>query len=417
MKLEFKEKGNWILPKEGNLGNKAKNLLDNTPVIEACQLKVPRSLVIPYEYLQAVDNPTIFTLEQIDRYFPEWLRVVVRSNAPDEDLTRRNPGQYVSEDLWHNDRDNALNLINRVIKAYNIRIQKMLRRCEGLEEKAMCLLIQDLVSNTPGEFDVTSVGSFNDIGDLAVLTFNYPDLGLEAMTGIPLKEYKVDKQGRISEEHSESEQLIAERLRKLADSLPRKDKKGWEIEFVENKEGIYVVQTTPISKKEGFRVKRIENSIFAPIEFIGIGEIYCDGILYVDDFPELEELYRFNNTHRNYCVATDHAWISTVGDNIDNPNTYNLIYHISNAGALLDIGGEMAKEFSVHLKQWMREGRAAMKGIFDSSLIQLPSGHGFYSPTKLIVRADELENQGNVEVVGEIKPFVPLDQYLESLEK
>lgn len=422
MKLEFEKKGNWILPTEGTLGNKAKNLLDNATAIKACQLKIPRSLVIPYEYLQAVDKPAKFTLEQIDRYFPEWLRVAVRSNAPDEDLIRRNPGQYVSEDLWHEDRDYALALIDKVMDSYNGRIPRMLRIHQGLEEKAMCLLIQDIVSDTPGDYDAVSVGCFSDIGELALLTVSDPDYGLETMTKEPVRTYKVDKNGSILGPHESSEELPAKRLRKLADSLPKTEGKGWEIEYVGIKGGIYVVQTTPIEKHKKIDFSNTEDNLLNCVGVLGINEISAEGILYVVSAPDMEMLSRFDASHKNYCLATVHPNLQIGSD---------FLHHFSNAAVVVDVtvGFWIKRPFAPHVRQWMREGRVALAGTFsskynlnhiltsDTSGLRSMGEKLRYSPIKLRVKADELLGKGTIELEGEMKPFVPLDIYLESLEK
>ena len=83
-----------ILPEEGTLGNKAQNLLNNTPAIKGQGLNIPRSLVIPFEYFKSVGDPYDFILAQVDKYFPNWKRTVVRSSAPEEDIDFRFPGQF-----------------------------------------------------------------------------------------------------------------------------------------------------------------------------------------------------------------------------------------------------------------------------------------------------------------------------------
>ena len=160
MKIDFIEKDNWILPIKGNLGNKAKNLLENSQIIKECDFKIPRSLVIPYEYLQTSKNPEEFTLRQIDKYFPDWKKILVRSNAPDEDLNFRVPGLYISEYIYYKDREYALVLINDVIESYNNHKPKLIRKQLGLEERAMCILAQENISNTEEIFDVNYSGFF-----------------------------------------------------------------------------------------------------------------------------------------------------------------------------------------------------------------------------------------------------------------
>jgi len=104
MKHEFKQEGNWILPVEGTLGNKAKNLYENREMIDMLDFKMPRSLVIPYEYMR-FEGAFYYMIDWMQEHFPGHKKVVVRSNAPDEDVGYREPGKYVSrilEDIHDN---------------------------------------------------------------------------------------------------------------------------------------------------------------------------------------------------------------------------------------------------------------------------------------------------------------------------
>ena len=178
MQSLFIKEENWILPVQGTFGNKARDLYNNHPIIVANGAKVPKSLVVPFEYLKNARDPKAYTLELIDKYFPNWLRILVRSNAPDEDVGLRFPGLYTSEHLWHTDRSYATALIDRVIASYNRDAAKTRRSQLGLPELGMCLLIMEPVTNTPGEFDANYAGCFSDIGELGVLTFNNPKRGV-----------------------------------------------------------------------------------------------------------------------------------------------------------------------------------------------------------------------------------------------
>ena len=172
MNPKFKEKGNWILPEEGTLGDKAKNLLDNTPVIEAQGLKVPRSLVIPWEYANTADVYTI--LDWISQYFPDTPKVAVRSDTPDEDFGGRTPGLYVSKAIIHGNRRECYDPIGKVLASYNQPNARQRREQLGLEEKAMGLLVQEFVKGS-------YAGFFSDIGDLGIFGLVDPENEMNAM--------------------------------------------------------------------------------------------------------------------------------------------------------------------------------------------------------------------------------------------
>ncbi len=421
MELGFTEKDEWILPNQGTLGNKAKNLLDNSPAIKAHDFKIPHSLVIPFEYLRAVDDPEQFTLEQIDKYFPGWLRVAVRSNAPDEDKNARIPGQYVSEYIWHKDRWYAKSLINNVLESYDMPSARLRRKQLGLKNLGMCLLIQDIISNTPGKFDAFYVGVFSDIGESALLSFGNPSSGLEAMMQKSLEEYWVDSNGYTEEAESKGLEELAPRLRKLADCLPLIEGKGWEIEFAGNRDGDYVLQTTPIFKSKRLDIPDSVENIFDCIAVVGTGKVITEGILYAPFHPSIEELVKFDTTHQNYCLVTAHSNIVPHG------TSRHILNYLANPAAIIDIKDVFFEDhpYSIHIKQYMREGRVALAGKFNNEFSNALVGDEeyhlrrswdnkryrevIYSPTKLFVKANEMSQKGSIALAdGKIHDFVPI---------
>src|SRR3972149_2249839 len=128
MQNAFRQEGLWILPHEGTMGNKARNLYANTPAILSTGFFVPKSLVVPSEYLSEAKNKPEVVWKTIDGYFPGWRRMVVRSNAPDEDAGNRCPGLYESVDGWHEDADYGKGLIEKVIHSYNKQSAQLRRK-------------------------------------------------------------------------------------------------------------------------------------------------------------------------------------------------------------------------------------------------------------------------------------------------
>lgn len=188
MKIDFVQKGQWVLPVSGTLGNKAKNLLENTVVIESRGLRVPKSLVIPHEYVNELESKlTNFLLELADRHFPGWKRLPVRSNAPDEDLNERTPGLYTSENLWHKDRAYAGYILGKVLDSYHSRDAQAYRFRMKLPERGMGLLIQELISQNGINFDAKFAGSYSSFGDIGVLTLVNPSNGMDAMNQPPAR--------------------------------------------------------------------------------------------------------------------------------------------------------------------------------------------------------------------------------------
>ena len=416
---EFKEDGNWILPVSGTFGNKARELYKNTPIIHANGAKVPRSLVVPFEYLNDPNTITKYTLELADRYFPGWLRILVRSNAPDEDVGLRFPGLYTSEDLWHNDGDKQGYLLFRVIDSYKNPAAVARRKQLGLPELGMCLLIMELINNTPGEFDANYAGCFSDIGENAILTFNNPKKGLEAMISKPIKRLRIDGSGNPIDSFTPQERDFAYRLRKLSDELPKKEGKGWSIEFVANSDGLYIVQTTPIRKTGRVEIPSSIDNIFNSAEVVGAGEFSTDGILYVPVHADKRILLEFDRTHINYCLAL-------YPSNISMKNTDNILQYLLNPAVILSLeyDYERLHSLSEHMRQYMREGRITLAGIFenpDMGNVHFGQRTNFvgrekdfrirepiYSPTELVVVGDEFSQKAVVGLKGLFQDFVKI---------
>ena len=427
METGFVEKDDWVLPTSGTIGNKSRNLLENRSVILGEGLKILRSLTIPWEYLKAASHPEEFVMEQIDRYFSGWKRMLVRSDAPDEDLRRRFSGQYHSDYLWHEDRgpDTSEFFIRRVLKSYNHCTAKIRRSQFGLPEKGMGLLIQPPVSNSPDcLFDADYSGCFSDIGELALLTFTSPQNDVDAMQLEPYRKYWVDqKGGLLSEPTTSDDPVIAQRLRKLVGSLPPIEGKGWEIEFLQNREGLYVVQTTPVRKSRKVVVPDTIDSIFDAVEVVGTDEMLTSGILCVPYLSysisevidgnrkeELERLIRFDAAHEDYCLVTVHH--NLTRDDL----SPNLLQYVMNPSVIIDLETDFIREFAPHVEQFLREGRVAVAGSFNdrSKLRDLRSlllrgtidPKLSYSPTPLLVRTDEATKKAHIGLAdGKVKKF------------
>ena len=452
MELTFTEQGEWVLPTQGTLGNKAQNLLDNTPVIKKHGLLVPRSLVIPFEYLQAVDDRPQFVLEQVDRYFPGWELVIARSNAPDEDLKSRFPGIYKSQAFFnttdrHPDADNIIQAesINEVLNSYNKHSARLRRERLGLEHLGMCLLLQELVEGTTHE------GSFSDIGELALLTLTNSTKGSGGMSYEELMSYEeelrkewVDSKGRIKGNwihnlrgyvhlNLREEDRLARKLRNLTNALPYTKGKGWEIEFAGNKEGTYVVQTTPVGKREPICVPDNQATIFDTETVLGTGKVTTDGILYAPSNPSTDELVRFDVDHAGYCLLTEPDNLGKMGFKTRKGKGSHILEYLLNPLAILNLKkiseqesgarGEAYYQFGPHIETHMREGKVALAGEFQNELgdmlyaaIKTYSVKDedqwvtplLHSPTTLVLTANERSQRGSVAVVGKVHDFVPL---------
>ena len=421
----FIEKGEWILPTEGTLGAKAQNLLANTPLIKKHGFHVPKSLGVPWEYLDELPNPSQTTLDLIDEYFPEWKRIVVRSSSPDEDIGQRIPGLYKSDDIWHKDRDYAFSRIYFVLHSY-FRMDAALRReALGMPDLGMSLLIQQPVCNSYEYFDADYSGALSYSGEMSELVFTDPTKGLEAMLEPCLETYNVGTDGVIAGEASSEHRNLACKLIALAKALPGIPGKGWEIEFVGDKRVPYVVQTTPIHKSEPVVIPDDAKSIFSVRrEVVGTGLIRTEGILHVPTDFDLQELVRFDVTHGAYCLATSYSNIGFRKSGFSSRHLIPPILHNAKVMLVVCAYGGSANPFPPHVRQFMREGRVTLLGVFTNSLQEtleemdpfITRSVAFggtdtlsYSPTRLVVAANEAKYEAIVALPdGTIHPFAQL---------
>lgn len=410
MSLEFRVEGNWILPNKGTFGNKARNLYNNRRIIHEKGSLIPRSMVIPYEYLSFGYTAIV---DAIYRYFKDCATVAVRSNAPDEDLGERKPGLYRSEKIeLDEDRDGTEDLVGAVVKSYNYSWPTDLRRERGIRDRGMSLLVQEFA---PPDY----CGSFSDIGEVGILTFTNPKHELRSMIRGALSKYRVDKGGHIlAVDFPGYYNPLANRLRILASSLPTLENDlGWELEFVFNRAGMYILQTTPIKKQSSFRVIPSEGNIFKSGDVTGWGNFRTNGVLYMP-FVDSNILQNIERENRDYCIVTNYFGISSGADK-------DLI-RTKNSNVLICIEDRFpgVNPFSAHVGQFVRQrGACAMLGRFTNELDNLlvsskEISHNFhnrgmsapilFSPTSLDIQADEMRNASNIEVVGEMMPFVKL---------
>lgn len=412
MKTEFRREDNWILPVKGTIGNKSRNLRNNLQVINECEMSVPFSMSIPPEYINSVEGPLYYILDWIQKNFSHCKAVAVRSDSPDEDVGGRDPGRYVSVKINHHDRQDSYMPVERVLQSYYSRKAIERRKKFRIKEKGMGLLVQEFKP-------ATRSGCFSDIGELALLTFANPKEEMDAMLKPSLFKYWVDVQGYIKGERSLNTytEHIAEIFRELVGALPKLDKKGWEIEFIESGSNFYVVQTTPIEKKPRFEVSDSKKSIFHSYDILGTGEFKTKGILYVPRGFNADLVSDFDSKNSDYCLAATHSHFT-------NPvmtKRSNLIDLAQNAAVIIDINPEdlMSQPFSAHVEQFMREGRAALVGRFEGRLgkilidpkdtvnsVEEGKTRVSYSPTCLITRVDEVERKATIELAGKIEPFV-----------
>jgi len=400
----FTEQGNWTLPTWGTEGTKSKRLRDNQEIILVNGDLVHNSLVIPYEYYQGVKGPIHYILDLIEEHFPESIFVALRSNSPDEDFSTRTPGLFRSEPLYIKDRNDCYNPVKKVVNSYQTNKAESHRKKHGLQEKGMSLLVQDATQTT------ISCGCFSDIGELGILTFTNPENWLEAMQRPSLKKLRVDLEGRIvTGKSSTYDEMIAQRYRRLASALPEIPKKGWEIEFVETEKGFYVVQTTPIEKKERFKVQDKDNSVFNTHEVLGTGEFNADGVVYAPPIYNARRLVEFDKDHKDYCLVTDHIGISRTKPDGEKISLQNILSYALNAKIILDLDNSH-RILAPHVEQYMRECRVACSGTFRHPFNnQIPEFSGLqYSPSRIRVQADEVEQESCVEFPEGLKPFIKL---------
>src|SRR3989338_7965772 len=421
MQNAFRQEGLWILPHEGTMGNKARNLYVNTPAILSTGFFVPKSLVVPSEYLSEAKNKPEVVWKTIDGYFPGWRRMVVRSNAPDEDAGNRCPGLYESVDVWHEDADYGKGLIEKVIHSYNKQSDQLRRKALCLPEIGMGLLVQEPVSEDIDNFKVPYSGCFSQIGEKSLLTF-ISDMKihqLDSMKYSPDSLHYVDESGKITGTAQPHQHDLACRLHQLANALPRQEGKGWELEFVAKKDKeVYVVQTTPIVRSPPLVMPDNLDNLFRAKEFVGIREKRTQGILIAPFLGGCDALSRitshlvdFDVHHKDYCLITNHLNIAR------SDRTTNILEYLKNAAVILDIGGGMRatdEHYAPHVMQFMRGGRVAMEGHFmhrmfptartldpDMYLDEKRLRGIQYSPAQLYVSVDEINRKGIVSLVDQ----------------
>ena len=405
MRPSFYESGQWILPTSGTLGNKAKNLLDATETIERSGAKVPRSLVVPFEYIDQFGDKPGFLVSQFDTYFPDWKRLVVRSNSPDEDLAERRPGMYASENVWYKDRAYTGYFVQKVLDSYYEPEARSYRFRHGISEQGMGLLVQELISRDGIDFNAPFVGGFSCFGDFAALTFTDPSKGMEAMKETPLRKYTL-KNGitpgisRMDEE----EAAIAAVLGKLSDSL-RHDGRDLQMEFAVNQNGVYILQVTPVqkTKKPEIAYDRTGN-IIQCTDVVGFNQVQANGMLYVpsvlpgrNEFRTINSAKDFDSGNKNYILATIHHNLHQ-----------NILSALQNYSAVIDVTrGMIGNAFAAHVADAIRTNKIALAGMFtdDPFTQNMEDLMGWntteapliFYPAHFSVTADEFEEVGIVK--------------------
>ncbi len=426
--LDFVERDGWILPTEGTLGQKASNLKANTEAIKAAGFSIPRSMVIPFEYLDAVDKDPIFVINNINTHFPNLEVVIVRSSAPDEDLVTRIPGQYDSAALYRW-KPSGKHTIENVIKSYNLPAAARKRAAFGMPEKGMSLLIQEPVSRIRDPFYPDYLGCYTEIPNGALLTFNNPTAGVDSMKSEPFKKDWINSDGTLREPTREPwVGTLAEKLTQLAHSLPSLPRKGWEIEFVGVDSTTYIVQTTPVAKSIApdlshaqpaenifsLRKARLTGNNGEPLyddllsmdPVIGTGEVNTNGILFVPDRDfSVNSLVEFDSMHQNYCLITRHIVLSYLAFRYKSPLEF-ITRHLAHLDLIPNYWEQGKRPFSSHFAQSLREGRVMLGGRFPKSieprlqyLEGIDKGPMLYSPARLHIRADEFSQQAHVQLL------------------
>jgi len=405
MQERYTKEQMWTIPTQGTWGKKAENLYKNTQTILGCGFEVPHSLVIPFEYFQNTQGPGYWILDDIQKEFPDCEFVAVRSNSPDEDLGERTPGLYTSAKLPHHNRRDCYESLERVLGSYFSREAKERRKKLGLEEKGMSLLVQEWVP-------ALNSGCFSYLGYGGVLMYTNPTKGIESMIKPSLRKLTTDKEGKIKapkEGWTTDEEAFTRRLMRLINHLPQVANLGWELEFVRDLNmREYILQTTPIKKQERFQVTKRRN-IFQSSDVIGTGLFRTNGILYLPSgfISGIHELHleEFDSAHKDYCLVTNRGTVITGARTCG----INPLPKIHNAKSLLCVSPsgyfESVHSFASHVATEIREREmCALSGKFTGKLANQMSGadsdnNCFYLETKLLIQADEIEQEANVEVV------------------
>jgi hypothetical protein len=390
----------WTLPVSGTLGKKAENLYRNTQTILDCGWKVPRSMVIPFEYYSR-EGGIYYMLDDITACFPNSEFVAVRSNAPDEDGEERTPGLYVSKKVAIHKRHSACDDLGKVLGSYESSIAEKRRKRKGVQNTGMCLLVQEWI---PAAFS----GCFSDIGEIGILRFTNPTYGTESMIKPSVRDKLfVNSSGEIvpnTHYFTTYDQTWAKNLRRLVSSLPNLGKKGWELEFVISEQGEYILQTTPIKRQPRFEVRKTRNNIFECREVIGSGMFETNGILYL---PTGEfDMPSFDRAHRDYCLVICGNVITRSShrgfpDPTNEASNARVLMYVNPDGRFIGLEG-----FAAHAETFIRESdRCGLVGKFINSFRHEMSGKlddfkPLFLDTKLLIQADEIEQEANVEIIN-----------------
>lgn len=423
MQLDFKRfDKDWVMPVEGTLGNKAQNLFVNRDAAKAAGFKRPEAVVMPWEYLKAAPNPADFVLSVIDQWLPNWRRVYLRSNAPDEDNGQRIPGLYSTETIWHNDRDYAPELVTRVIESYDTVWARRSRKIRGVPETGMGLLLERAISEKPAD----CVGTYTQGYGWAKLLFVDPKEGHQAMTKPPLKECfvtngKIERPCAIPEEkpatlkegitraefirraYAMTEERIARQLDDLVVHLPKQEGKGWEIEFLAWLSDSYVAQITPVVSRSPITVPDLE-SAFLVKEVVGTGDYTLDGILTLP-IGKASRLNEFDASHKNYTVLTPFMAVSGS----DGRRAMTLLSLLNaRAFVLMKTPFGFHEPLAAHVKQYLRNTGVAFSVLYPAFGIEQEPEQALYSPTKHRIVADEISGKGVVLLNEPLRPFEAL---------
>jgi hypothetical protein len=403
MKEKYRTEAMWTLPVRGTLGRKAENLYRNTATILNRGWRIPRSMVIPYQYY-SMQGGIYYMMDDIAETFRDCAFVAVRSNSPDEDVGERNPGLYLSKKINphaidREERNDAINDLGSVIGSYNSGEAIRKRKRSGLKERGMSLLVQEWL---PTAF----CGSFSDLGEIGYLVFTDPTQGIESMIKPSRNKILVDINGEITMNTHyliTYDQEWARELRGLTNTLPNLGRKGWELEFVITEGGKYILQTTPVKKQQKFEVKETKSNIFHNRDVIGSGEFRTNGILYLPTTGF--DMQSFDERHKDYClVVCPHLLTSKASQMEINPlrkaNNFRALFCVSPSGSF-----ESVHSFASHVETAIREGECCgLVGRFTNKFQETMSGnitdiHPLFLDTKLLIQADETEQKANVEII------------------
>jgi hypothetical protein len=405
--MVFKNHDQFVLPTSGTIGKKAQNLIDNLDLINRFGFKVPKTLVVPKEYLKDKSIIQIgdYVLNETNNFFPNWDIIYLRSNVENEDSQKREPGKYESVYTVNNWLDSDLDEdIKEEFPDCNNTFQRDIKIVtqSGLHG----LMVQNPAFNprkSPGYGSVIS-----NFCDISKFSRNYSQMH-NSMLSPPDFECWVNSNDPEFKQLDSFQKENILRLDDFLNSLPKKDGKGWEVEFVSDNliSEIYIVQTTPVKKNKMITISTddLKLSKFFGTHTLGSGKFKLDGILYARDIEEnLEYFADFNSKHKGYGLALPHSELSH--GNID------LVSRLfSNSAGIFDLIPSCSGEISInsmssHFNQEVRENRFAIRGFFVDELHKVNySDLPLYSDSKFIVQANEPTNSSSVNVIGILNEF------------